>query len=40
MKKYSVTFDGRPVLVSIPPSACDGCGGNGCKHCKGTGEKK
>lgn len=35
---YEVTHRGSQVRVTVPPSACHGCGGDGCRACKFTGE--
>lgn len=35
---YEVLHHGRVVHVTVPPSACHNCGGDGCRECAFTGE--
>lgn len=35
---FSVNRGNRTVLVSVPPSACKACGGDGCSGCGYTGD--
>ena len=35
---YEVLRNGSVYRVTVPPSACHGCGGDGCRDCAFTGE--